>query len=43
MVKISGALSVSVIVVCEEVMVGFDRSRLEQALTCMEQRSEVYT
>ena len=41
MVKISGARSVPVIVVCEEVMVGFDQSRLEQALTCMKQRSEV--
>jgi len=41
MIRISGGRSVPVIVACEEVMVGFDRARLEQALNCMRQRSEV--
>ena len=41
MVKISGARSVPVIAACNEVMVGFDRSRLEQMLSCIKQRSEV--
>ncbi len=41
MVKISGGRSVPVIVVCEQVMVGFDAGRLEQALNCMKQRSTV--
>ena len=31
-----GARSVPVISVCDEVMVGFDRSALEQALQCFE-------
>jgi hypothetical protein len=40
--KISGgALRVPVISVCNEVMVGFDRERVEQALTCLSQSSEV--
>lgn len=40
--KISGgALRVPVISVCNEVMVGFDRERLESALTCLAQSSEV--
>ena len=41
MVKISGARSVPVIAACNEVMVGFDRTRLEQMLSCVKQRSEV--
>jgi glutaredoxin len=41
MVKISGARSVPVIAACNEVMVGFDRTRLEQMLGCMKQRTEV--
>ena len=40
--KISGgALRVPVISVCNEVMVGFDREKLESALTCLAQSSEV--
>ncbi len=41
MIKVSGARSVPVIVACEQVMVGFDAARLEQALNCMKQRSTV--
>ena len=41
MVKISGARSVPVISACNEVMVGFDRTRLEQMLSCIKQRTEV--
>ena len=41
MVKISGARSVPVIIACNEVMVGFDRTRLEQMISCIKQRSEV--
>lgn len=41
MVKISGARSVPVIAACNEVMVGFDRTRLEQMVSCIKQRSEV--
>ena len=42
MKKISGgALSVPVISVCNEVMVGFDRGRLEQALNCLKQSSKI--
>jgi glutaredoxin len=41
MVKISGARSVPVIAACNEVMVGFDRKRLEQMLSCIKQRTEV--
>ncbi len=41
MVKISGARSVPVIAACNDVMVGFDRGRLEQMLSCIKQRSEV--
>jgi glutaredoxin len=41
MVKISGARSVPVITACNEVMVGFDKTRLEQMLSCIKQRSEV--
>ena len=36
-----GARSVPVIAVCNEVMVGFDRDRLEQALNCLRQSSEI--
>jgi glutaredoxin len=40
--KVSGgALRVPVIVICNEVMVGFDRERAEMALRCLEQSSEV--
>ena len=40
--KISGgALRVPVISVCSEVMVGFDRDRVEMALRCLNQSSEV--
>jgi glutaredoxin len=41
MVKISGARSVPVIAACNDVMVGFDRTRLEQMLSCIKQRSVV--
>ncbi len=41
MVRISGARSVPVIAACNEVMVGFDRSRLEEMLNCIKQRSEI--
>jgi len=41
MVKISGARSVPVIAACNEVMVGFDRTRLEQMVSCIKQRSEI--
>jgi glutaredoxin len=40
--KISGGhRRVPVISICNEVIVGFDRNRLEQALSCLEQSSEV--
>ena len=40
--KISGgALRVPVIAVCNEVMVGFDRDRVEQSLRCLSHSSEV--
>jgi glutaredoxin len=41
MVKISGARSVPVIAACNDVMVGFDKTRLEQMLRCIKQRTEV--
>jgi glutaredoxin 3 len=41
MVKISGARSVPVIAACNDVMVGFDKTRLEQMLSCIKQRTEV--
>jgi glutaredoxin 3 len=41
MVKLSGARSVPVIAACNEVMVGFEKTRLEQMLSCIKQRSEV--
>ena len=41
MVKISGARSVPVIAACNEVMVGFERNRLEQMLSCIKQRTQV--
>jgi glutaredoxin len=40
MVKISGARSVPVIAACNDVMVGFDKTRLEQMLRCIKQRSK---
>ena len=40
--KISGgALRVPVIAVCNEVMVGFDRDRVELALRCLSHSTEV--
>jgi glutaredoxin len=40
--KISGgALRVPVIAVCNEVMVGFDRDRVDLALKCLSHSSEV--
>ncbi len=40
--KISGGvLRVPVISVCQEVMVGFNRDRLEQALNCLSCSSEI--
>ena len=40
--KISGgALRVPVISVCNEVLVGFDRDRMESALSCLSQSTEV--
>lgn len=41
MVKISGARSVPVIAACNEVMVGFEKNKLEQMLSCIQQRSDV--
>jgi glutaredoxin len=41
MTKISGARAVPVIAACGEVMVGFDKSRLDQMLACRIQRTEV--
>jgi len=41
MVKISGARSVPVIAACNEVMIGFDKTRLEQMLSCIKQRTEI--
>jgi len=41
MVKLSGARSVPVITACGEVMIGFDKSRLDQMLSCIVQRTEV--
>ncbi|MEE9402130.1 MAG: glutaredoxin family protein [Desulfobacteria bacterium] len=40
--KISGgALRVPVISVCNDVMVGFDRDRVELALRCLDQSTEI--
>jgi glutaredoxin len=40
--KISGgALRVPVIAICNEVMVGFDRERVQMALSCLGHSSEV--
>ena len=42
MMEISGgARSVPVISVCNEVIVGFDSNRVEQALNCLKQSSEI--
>jgi glutaredoxin 3 len=41
MARISGARAVPVIAACGEVMVGFDKTRLDQMLSCIVQRSEV--
>jgi glutaredoxin len=41
MVKLSGGRSVPVIAACNEVMIGFDRTRLEQMVSCIKQRTEV--
>lgn len=42
MMEISGgARSVPVISICNEVMLGFDSNRVEQALNCLKQSSEI--
>ncbi len=41
MVAISKRRAVPVISVCDEVMVGFDRSRLEQMLNCLSNQTSV--
>jgi glutaredoxin len=41
MVKVSGARSVPVIAACNEVMVGFDKGRLEHLLGCLKQKTDV--
>jgi glutaredoxin len=41
MVEISGGRSVPVIVGCNQVLVGFNASRLEQMIECLKNRSEV--
>jgi glutaredoxin 3 len=41
MVKISGARSVPVITACGDVMVGFDKTRLDQMLSCITNRTDV--
>lgn len=41
MVKISGARSVPVIAVCNDVMVGFDKGRLEHILSCLKQKTDL--
>jgi glutaredoxin 3 len=41
MVKLTKARSVPVITACGEVMVGFDRTRLEQMVSCIKQRTDV--
>jgi glutaredoxin len=41
MVKLTKARSVPVITACGEVMVGFDRTRLEQMVSCIKQRTDL--
>ncbi|MFQ5795627.1 MAG: glutaredoxin family protein [Candidatus Bipolaricaulia bacterium] len=41
MVRISGARAVPVIVVCEQIMVGFDPARFDQMLNCMQNRTDL--
>ena len=42
MLKISnGARSVPVISICSEVVIGFDRDRVEQALNCLDQSPDI--
>jgi glutaredoxin len=41
MVRISGGRSVPVIAACNEVMIGIDRTRIEQMVSCIKQRTEV--
>jgi len=41
MIKLSGARSVPVIAACGEVMVGFDKGRIDQMVSCITQRTEV--
>jgi glutaredoxin len=41
MVKVSGARSVPVIAACNEVMVGFDKGKLEHLLGCLKQKTDV--
>ena len=41
MIEVSGARSVPVISMCNEIMVGFDGAKMEQMINCYKQRSEV--
>ncbi len=42
MIELTGGVrSVPVLVVCNEVMVGFDKGRLDQALNCLDQSTEI--
>ncbi len=41
MIKVSGVRSVPVISACGEVLVGFDKSRIDQMLSCVTQRTDV--
>lgn len=41
MVELSGGRSVPVIAGCDQVLVGFNASRLEQMIECIRNRSEV--
>ena len=41
MVKLSGSRSVPVIAACNDVMVGFDKARLDQLVSCVAQKTDV--
>ncbi len=41
MIKISGARSVPVISMCNEIMVGFDVAKLEQMINCKKQQTSL--
>lgn len=41
MVKLSGAKSVPVIVACEQMMIGFNSTRLDQMLECAQTRTNL--